>query len=56
MTTAGSCDDWWHSLPLKRREQLYRWFGAEGMTPTAEIEGQQPMFDALDLQPRKQRR
>lgn len=40
-------DAWWASLPLERRQQIYRWI--EQPSAAGEIPGQEAMFDPVSL-------
>lgn len=48
--TCVTADAWWASLPLKRREQIYRWVRNSDTNGTdAEIPGQRAIFDLVDI-------
>lgn len=42
-----TADEWWASLPLGRRDQIFQW--VEKHPPTGEIDGQTDLFDIVDL-------
>ncbi|AXH45817.1 hypothetical protein SEA_GEAZY_57 [Gordonia phage GEazy] len=37
-------DDWWHSLPMERREQIYRWVEQPKGGEHAQTPGQRELF------------
>ena len=37
-------DDWWHSLPQVRREQIYRWVTGQGSAEHPSTPGQRELF------------
>lgn len=42
-------DEWWHSLPRERREQIHRWI--EQPDPHVSTPGQHELFDITDTRP-----
>ncbi|MFT3661972.1 MAG: hypothetical protein QM809_11380 [Gordonia sp. (in: high G+C Gram-positive bacteria)] len=48
MTARDDPDAWWHSLPMDRRAQIFRWVA--GPDPVAvEVPGQLELLDPLSL-------
>ncbi|QDM55869.1 hypothetical protein SEA_OPIE_57 [Gordonia phage Opie] len=41
-------DDWWHSLSVKRREQIYRWVNERRTTEHPATPGQRELFPLGD--------
>ncbi|AMS02976.1 hypothetical protein BJD60_gp55 [Gordonia phage Schnabeltier] len=41
-------DDWWHSLPEKRREQIYRWVNERRTAEHPATPGQRELFPLGD--------
>lgn len=37
-------DDWWHSLPMERREQIYRWVEQPRSAGHPQTPGQRELF------------